>query len=429
MKRFPYRYRILIFLFFLMLITYLDRTAIALVGKRVQDEFHITHTQWGWVLGAFALAYALFEIPSGILGDFMGQRAALIRIVLWWSLFTALTGFTTGLISLIIVRFLFGMGEAGSFPNSSAVISRWFPASESSLGVSSITAGQSLGAAVAPFIVLPLALNIGWRNTFFVNGFIGLLWVAVCICWFRNNPSEKKGISLDEKMFIEANRCYSSHRETISWKKILTNRSLLALVISFFCSQWNMYFLASWLPNYLREGRHFSENSMMYMTSVVFAPAIITSFLGGLLSDWIIKKKGMKFGRRFMGSSCLLSVSSFYIIAANTSNNAILISSFTLCNVLHMLYSISAFGVCVNIGGRHTGRIAGIMNTFGQTGAFFMATLFGKMVDVMHNDFNAPLFLIAAVLFSGSILFLLVDPTKKLTEEKQELKLKNVVTM
>src|SRR5664279_5081804 len=122
--KYPYRYRVLIFLFFLIFITYLDRVCLSLVGVRIKSEFGITNEQFGWVLGAFALAYALFEIPSGIMGDRIGQRTVFMRIVLWWSLFTALTGFTTGLTTLIITRFLFGMGESGAFPNSSGTISR-----------------------------------------------------------------------------------------------------------------------------------------------------------------------------------------------------------------------------------------------------------------------------------------------------------------
>src|SRR5450432_55769 len=123
-KTFPYRYRVNIFLFFLILITYLDRVTISLVGVRIKSAFHLSNQQFGWVLGAFALAYALFEIPTGIMGDRIGQRKVFIRIVLWWSLFTALTGATTGLFTLMITRFLFGVGEAGAFPNSSATVSR-----------------------------------------------------------------------------------------------------------------------------------------------------------------------------------------------------------------------------------------------------------------------------------------------------------------
>src|SRR6185436_1994899 len=126
----PYRYRVLVLLCSLTTLTYLDRICISLVGVRIKTEFHLNNEQFGWVLGSFALAYALFEIPSGVLGDRIGQRAVFIRIVLWWSFLTAFTGLATGLVSLVLVRFLFGMGESGAYPTSSAVISRWFPARE-----------------------------------------------------------------------------------------------------------------------------------------------------------------------------------------------------------------------------------------------------------------------------------------------------------
>ena len=129
-----YRIRVMILLYFLMLILYLDRVTISLLGVRIKSAFHLTNTEFGWVLSAFVLAYALFEIPTGLLCDRIGQRKVMLRIVIWWSVFTALTGAVTGLTSLIAVRFLFGMGEAGAYPSSCGVISRWTPKSETSRG-------------------------------------------------------------------------------------------------------------------------------------------------------------------------------------------------------------------------------------------------------------------------------------------------------
>src|SRR6185295_570071 len=224
MTKFPYRYRVLVFLFFLTLITYLDRICISLVGVRIKSEFHLTNEEFGWVLASFAIAYAIFEIPSGILGDRIGQRAVFIRIVLWWSVFTALTGATTGLISLICVRFFFGMGEAGAYPTSSAVVSRWFPVSETARSLSSLFMGQNVGAAIAPLIVVPISIALGWRASFFIIGFIGLAWVIICVLWFRNNPSEIKGVGEEEKKFIEENRRFIRHQQGFSWKLALRNR-------------------------------------------------------------------------------------------------------------------------------------------------------------------------------------------------------------
>src|SRR5450755_4235158 len=166
-KKLPYRHRVLILLFFLIFITYLDRVCISLVGVRIKSAFGLNNVQFGWVVGAFALAYAIFEIPSGMMVDRIGQRAVFIRIVLWWSLFTALTGAVTGLTSLLITRFLFGMGESGAYPTSSSTIARWFPRSETGRSMSSLFIGQNSGAAIAPLIVVPIAIHFGWRAPFF----------------------------------------------------------------------------------------------------------------------------------------------------------------------------------------------------------------------------------------------------------------------
>jgi ACS family glucarate transporter-like MFS transporter len=418
-QKFPYRYRILIFLFSLMFITYLDRITIGLVGKRIINEFHLSNEQFGWVLSAFSLAYALFEIPSGMMGDKKGQRIVLARIVLWWSFFTALTGLTTGLASLIIVRFLFGMGEAGALPNTSGVISRWFPAHELSRGISASLVGQIAGAAIAPFIVVPLAMAFGWRLTFFVNGFIGLLWVIVCIFWFRNNPSEMKGITEEEKSFIEKNRCFVPHHQNISWKKILNDRSLRALVLSFFCSQWGMYFFIAWLPVYLQQGRHFSETNMKFITSLIFVPAIITSLAAGVFGDWLVKKKGLKFGRRSLGMMSLGLNSFLFLIEATTQSDTLLIGCFIVGFACQLILGVAAFGVCIDVAGNHVGAVSGVMNCIGQIGAFFLAIVFGKIVDVT-NSFNTPLFVIAGLMLFGSLLWLLIDPTRKLVLEGEE---------
>src|SRR5678815_5908316 len=146
-QRLHYRFRVLIFLFFLIIITYLDRNCIALVGTQIKSEFGLNNEQFGWVLGAFSLAYALFEIPSGILGDRIGPRAVFIRIVLFWSLFTAVTGMVNTLPLLLLVRFLFGVGESGTYPNILIVMSRWFPIQEMGRSLTWVGLGSQIGSA------------------------------------------------------------------------------------------------------------------------------------------------------------------------------------------------------------------------------------------------------------------------------------------
>ena len=415
-KTFPYRYRVLILLFFLILITYLDRICISLVGVRIKSEFHLSNEQFGWVLGAFALGFAIFEIPSGILGDRIGPRKVFMRIVLWWSLFTVLTGVTTGLFTLMSARFLFGMGEAGAYPNSSGTISRWLPAAETAKGISCLTIGANAGAAIAPLIIIPIASSYGWRMPFFVNGLIGLLWVLVCFVWFRDEPAKMKNISNREKKLIEKNRRFISHGQQFPWKIAFKNRSIWALAAASFCWQWAFYFFIAWMPVYLQEGRHFSENEMKTSTSYLFIIGIIGGLFAGFFSDWLVKKRGLKFGRRFIGSMVLGIMSLLFFVTAVTPSNTLAVGCLMFCYLLMPANAINGFSTCIDIGRSKAGTVAGIMNCSGMMGAFFLAIAFGKIADATHS-FNAPLFIIAGVLLTGSFMWLAIDPTKEVGTE------------
>jgi MFS family permease len=159
----------------LLVITYLDRVCISVAGPRIQDALHIGPFEWGWVIGAFTIAYAAFEIPTGALGDRIGPRKVLTRIVLWWSVFTTITGLVLGFYPLLLVRFLFGAGEAGAFPNASISVGRWFPAHERGRALGVILMASQLGGAVAPLLVVPIQIHYGWRASSTCSGW----WVWV----------------------------------------------------------------------------------------------------------------------------------------------------------------------------------------------------------------------------------------------------------
>lgn len=409
----PYRYRVMILLYFLMLITYLDRTTISLVGVRIKSEFNLNNTQFGWVLSAFVLAYALFEIPTGLMGDRLGQRKVLLRIVTWWSVFTVLTGCVTGLTSLIAVRFLFGMGEAGAYPNSCGVISRWMPKSESSRGMSWLGMGAPTGAALAPLIVVPIASVYGWRAPFFVNGLLGIVWILVCWLWFRNNPGEMSEISVAEKKLIENNRNYIKHDQVFPWKLILTNRMLWALFISYFSIQWANYFIVAWMPNYLQEGKHFSEQQMKTTMSFVYSAGIISAFFFGIISDRMIRLKGTSVTRKTM-ALVLFGVMALAILASALASDQLLTTvSFVVASLCLVSIVLNCFATCVDIGGDRVSTITGIMNFVGQSGAFIMSIFFGKIVDITHS-YEAPQYVMLIVLIIGGLCWLRIDSSKQL---------------
>ena len=408
----------MILLYFLMLITYLDRVTISLVGVRIKAAFHLSNTQFGWVLSAFVLAYALFEIPSGLMGDRIGQRRVLLRIVILWSVFTALTGAVNSLTSLIAVRFLFGMGEAGAYPNSCGVISRWVPKSETSRGIGWLGMGAPTGAALAPLIVVPLAEAYGWRVPFFVNGALGLIWVLVCWLWFRNHPGEMKGISIEEKELIEKNRNYVKHSVRFPWKQVLKNPMIWGLFFSYFSLQWANYFFSAWMPNYLQEGKHFSEQQMKTTTSLVYSSGILAAVLFGIVSDRLIKIKGNSFTRKSVAlvSFGLMALTLF--MSALASGQAQVTIYFVIAELCLVIGVLNCFSTCIDIGGDRVSTITGVMNFVGQSGAFFMSSIFGKIVD-LTNSYEIPQFVMVALLVAGGTCWMGIDSSKKIIAEPE----------
>ncbi|HEY1869915.1 MAG TPA: MFS transporter [Chitinophagaceae bacterium] len=395
-------------------LTYLDRICISIVGVRIKSEFHLNNEQFGWVLASFALAYALFEIPSGILGDRIGPRAVFIRIVLFWSFFTALTGFATGLISLLIIRFLFGVGESGTYPNCLIAVSRWFPANETGRTLMWVGIGQQLGSAIAPLIIIPLAVAYGWRMPFFVNAAIGVVWVLICYVWFKDFPSQMKHISENEKQKIESGCRHSKQQHHIPLKLIFSNRTLWTLMLMYFCFQWANYFFVAWMPVYLQEGRHFSEAESKPIISTLFIVAIIGLLTGGFVADWLVKKKGLRFGRRLVGIVSMGMCGILIFFAAATSHNNLSAICLIVANGFYGLGVMTSFGVCSDIGRNNSGTVTGAMNFAGQMGSFFLAVVFGKIVETTHN-FNYPLFVVTGVLGVGCVLWLAIDPLHQLT--------------
>ncbi len=421
LQKLPYRYRVLALLCSLTTLTYLDRICISIVGVRIKTEFALTNEQFGWVLASFSLAYALFEIPSGVLGDRIGPKALFIRIVLLWSLFTALTGLATGLVSLIVIRFLFGVGESGTYPNCMIVISRWFPVQEIGRSLTWVGIGSQIGSAIAPLIIIPIAVSYGWRASFYVNAAIGVVWVLTCYVWFRNFPSQMKRITPQEVEYIESNRRFSSSHNLIPWKAILTNRNLWALMLMYFCCQWANYFFVAWMPVYLVEGKHFTENEMKKIVFILFIVGIIGFLIGGFVGDLLVKRKGLRFGRRFVGMFGLGICAILIFLSAILPQNNVVAFCLIAANGFFSFGVMVSYAVCTDIGRNNAGTVTGAMNFFGQMGAFFLAIIFGKMVDVTHN-FNYPLFVVAFVVLTGCLLWLAIDPLKQVSLQQDVTK-------
>lgn len=410
-----YRYFVLLALVLLSIITFLDRVCMNVVSKYVKADLQLDNAQFGFVLGAFSLAYALFELPTGILGDRIGPRSVLTRVVVWWSTFTALTGLAFNFFYLILVRFLFGMGEAGAYPNSSIVISKWFPKAEIGKAQSAIWAAARIGGALSPLIVIPLVHSIGWRQSFFVLGGVGLLWSLGWYTWFRNEPSQLPGVSPKEILEIESNRkLKSSH--ALSWHKVIKDNNIMYLMLMCHLFFYASYFFTNWSSTYFQEGRGLTEADTKKFISMSYFLGAIGCVTGGFLSDFFAKKYGLRFGRRIIGI-CGLGISAIlFLFSGMTKDNQFAGYLLSFCVLSKDLALPVAFATCVDIGKQHAGTVTGAMNFAGQMGGLFITILFGIIVKQTTN-FELPLFLIAACLMVAALLWFKIDPEKELKTE------------
>ncbi|MCU0354846.1 MAG: MFS transporter, partial [Cytophagales bacterium] len=349
------RHRVLAFLFLLSIITFLDRVCMNVVSKYVKADLQLNNEQFGYVLGAFSLAYALFEIPTGILGDRIGPRRILTRVVLWWSAFTALTGTAFNLYYLIVIRFLFGAGEAGAYPNASIVISRWFPRVEVGRAQSVIWAGGRIGGALTPLLVIPLVHALGWRWAFVVLGAAGTVWAAAWYAWFRDNPLEKTAISVTERQHIETGRIVKHGTHRLPWQTIIRNPNLWILMLMCHLFFYAAYFFTNWSATYFQEGRGLSEEQTKNFISLSYFLGAFGCLLGGYVSDVLVKKYGLKTGRRTVGMAGLGLSSVFFLAAGLTQDSQQAGYLLAVCVLLKDLTLPVAFAVCVDIGRQNSG--------------------------------------------------------------------------
>jgi MFS family permease len=406
------RYRVLALLVLLSVITYMDRVCISFAGTQMQADLGIPREHWGWVLGAFALGYGIFEIPSGALGDRVGQRKVLARIVVWWSAFTALTALASNFVVLVLTRFLFGAGEAGAYPNASGSIGRWFPPGERARAQGFVWGASRVGGALTPLIVFPLMAALGWRGVFYLFGAAGLVWAAVWSVWYRDQPARHPAVSPEELAEITAGAPPAGH-VGVPWGQLFRSRQLWLIMAMYWCYVWGSMFYLTWFPEYLEKGRGLLKEETAVFAALPFVMGAVGNLFGGFLSDRLSRRYGLHVGRRLLGSVCLaLSALLLLATALTTGKVSAVVFLAVGFGVMDCMLP-AAWALCLDVGQQYAGAVSGAMNTAGQAGGFVCTVLFGYLV-AESGDYNVPLFVIAAMVLLSAALFWQIDPTRPL---------------
>ena len=425
---FPRRSLIILATFMLSVLLYVDRVCISTAKGPVSTDLGLSETQMGWVFSAFALGYALMQTPSGLLADRLGPRRVLALIVATWSVFTGLTALASNLTAMLIVRFLFGAGEAGAFPGMSRAVYAWIPMNERGLVQGINFSGSRIGAAVTLPLISLLIAEIGWRPTFVVLMIVGFVWSVCWYLFFRDDPVDAAWLSHQERDFIVANRqsrigirAEATASELASKKSlfdsILSSKTVWALCGQYFASNFVFFFGLTWFFPQLakRYGLSGLEASLFAAIPMIFGA--IGNWTAGWWVDRLYKTSGWRLSRR------LPAMTGFFFAAVGILGSAYattpLTSSlwFSLCIFGADMTLSPSWSTCVDIGQSNSGVVSGTMNMAGNIGSFVTSLAFPYLL--VWTGSPLPFFYVAAALNLTAIaLWMAIEPTVALEAAK-----------
>ena len=392
-------------------LTYLDRVCVGVLAPSIMADLRITPIQMSFVFSAFTAAYALFEIPTAWWSDRIGSRRVLTRIVVWWSAFTMLTGAATSYAAMLAVRFLFGMGEAGAWPNAARVFSRWIPLRERGRVQGVFFAGAHLAGGLTPGLVAVLALYLPWRLVFVALGFVGLIWAAFWYRWFRDEPREHPSVNAAEADLIEKTRGLGSAREHSGWSEVFRIPSLLPLCLQYVANSYGYYFFITWLPTYLVKARGMSSAELAIFSGLPLTLSAIADVTGGITTDALCRRLGVTRGTRVIGSVSYVLAAGAMVAGTLAANPRIGGTLIAVGGAFSMFTLAPSWSTAIGLGGRDTALLSSVMNTAGQVGAFFSPLVLAFLVDRTGN-WSLPLHVLSGLYVIAAVCWLMIRPER-----------------
>lgn len=406
------RHRVVGLAVLMAMVTYMDRACISTLETDITSDLGLTKEQMAVVFSAFALAYSFFEIPTAWWADRLGTRKVLTRIVLWWSAFTMATGAAFNYTSLLVIRFLFGAGEAGAWPSAARTFARWIPRRERGTVQGIFFTGAHLAGGVTPWLVVWLGQWMPWRGIFVLFGLLGIAWALAWYWWFRDDPSEHGSVNRAELVRITNDRTpEGSHRAGWDyWRRMLTHRNTLALCLMYFPNSFAFYFCITWLPRYLKEQHGFTGETLGVMAGLPLILSVAGDLFGGLATDWGTRRFGLRLGRVAVGGSAYVVAGAAMLAAGAVSEPTLAATLIAVAVGASMFTLAAAWSTCQDVGGSHAGVVSAAMNTSGQVASIFSPLMVVWLVKWVN--WSAPLYVMGGLFLFGAVWWLVVDPRR-----------------
>lgn len=414
----PRRYLVVAGTFLLSVLLYVDRVCISTAKGPITKELGLTDTQFGWVMSAFAIGYALFQTPSGMLADKLGGRRILAAIVTLWSLFTGLSALAWNYGSLLVIRFLFGAGEAGAFPGMARAVYSWIPAGERGLVKGINFSGSRLGAAFALPVLATTIESLGWKQTFVILMGIGCLWSVAWWLWFRDDPAEHPTISKAELAYILANRQAAASNAPLGRMPIahmLRSKGLWLMMVQYLFANFTTFFCLTWLYPHVKATYQLSAADAGLYSML----PLLCGAAGNIVSGWAVDRIYAR-GRHAL-SRKLPAIAGFALTATglvmSVQQHTVGPAIFWLCVAVFgvdMILSPS-WSFCIDIGGKHAGQVSGTMNMAGNIGSAIIGPAFPALL-AWTGGASVFFYLVAGCSVLAALCWLAADPTKPIEE-------------
>ena len=420
------RWRVLAWLCAFSAITYVGRVCVIQVQDDIQRDLHLGTAQFAFAFSAFSLAYAFFEIPIGWLGDRLGARKVLTRIAMLWIAFTALTGAAWNLTSLVVIRFFFGTGEAGAFPNIARASREWFPFSERGYAQGMVWAFARWGGAVAPFLMMLAAYPFGWRGGFVILSVLAVLWLVPFARTFRDKPDRDPNVNAAELAYINAGKSLVAKPAPLSWSAMLGSPTLWALSIMYFCSNAGWSFFASWITPYLQRDLKLSGFTLVFASGGPLLFGGIACLLGGRLTDRQVQIWGRRWGRTLQGVIAYGLGGMLLIVAVLATPSHVGIAYWAIClsSFIKDFGMPASWSTTIDVGHRYSGTVAGVMNTVGNLGQVVTIPIVAQLAlffgTAGQPAWKVSLYYYSAMFFIASAAWLFVDPRRVIVYEEED---------
>jgi ACS family glucarate transporter-like MFS transporter len=418
------RYLLIMLIFVISAVVYIDRSNISIAGLYLAQDYGIDKIQLGWVFSAFLLGYAAFQIPAGWLVGKLGPRRMLTYGLIWWSVLSVITALvppTAGgaLWMLIAVRFILGMGEAVAYPSSNQFIAAWFPTQERGKANGWVFAGVGLGSGTAPPLVAAIIALYGWHEVFYISAVIGLVIAAVWYYYARDTPSEHPAVSEAERSYIRAGQPVKMDGKMppVPWARIFTSIDVWGTTLAYLAFCYVAFIFHTWFFIYLKEGRGLDLKSSALLGTLPFIAMTVCCLLGGVISDWLVKHRGQYVGRSLFGAFTLFLAAIFLIIGSHAQNTTVAV--LVLAGGAGALYLGQAtyWAVAADYGGPFTGVVSGLINMGGQIAGATTASLTPWFA--VHYGWETAFYVAAGICFVCMFAWFFVNPNRRLHVEEQ----------